>query len=408
MKKTGNRNIAPKVISILFALLLWIYVTGTLNPRSFRNFSNVPVTLINVEEMKEHGLAIKNDDLDNLKVKVRLTGRRDEVYKISSNQIQVRADLKGYGLGKNNISLEVVVPNNIEADVSPRFISVEFEKIIKQEKEVSVEVLGKPKEDFVTGNFKYQPTKVWIEGAESYVNSIENIIAELDLTGITDNIALNLPLKPINNKGEEVKNVDLKTSHVEVSLQVDLLKTVPIKPDLQINTQTGYKIRKTEINPTSIILRGQKELIDNISEIVTKPIKADNLDKNETLNVELDLPEGVILYRETPMTIDLHLEKLEEKNYEISKDEIIFINADEKLKVDTSDMAERINIKIVALRSILDLINKNDIKIVVNLNDLDANEYTVEPILQIPFISEEDIEEINLDPKTIDFRLIEK
>lgn len=401
-----NRNIAPKIISILSALVLWIYVMGTLNPTESRPFSNIPVGLMNVEELREQKLAIKGDT--DFKVRVKLTGRRKEVNKVVAEQIQVRADLRGYGEGINNIPLEVIIPNNVEADVTPRFIRVELERIINEQREVKVITSGVPKDNFVIGQLEYKPTTVWIEGAESHVNSVKNVIAKLDITEKSENIALRLPLKPVNAKNEEITNVNVETSHVDVSLSVDSLKSVSIKPDLRITTEPGYIVTDAQVSPASVILRGQRELIDGITEIITEPIKFEELNQNKTLNVKLNLPEGVTLHKNVPITVSLHLGKIEEATYKIGKDKIIFNNINEELKIDINDVPEDINVRIVASKDVLDSIKENDIKIAVDLNGLGADKYTIELAAQLPFTFEKDIRELHLNPKTIDVKLVDK
>lgn len=405
MKKIGNKNIAPKVISILFSLVLWIYVTGT-NPDAFRNITNVPVQLVNIEEIRRNGLAIKGSD--DFRVRIRLTGKRDEVYNVSSDEIQIRADLKGCKAGVNNIPLEITVLDNVEVDVIPRSISVELEKIISKQKEVKIITTGTPEKDFIVGNLQYKPKMVEVEGPESYVNLVESVVAKLDVTRATENLAWNLPLKPVNSKNEEVPNVDVKISNVNVSLSVDLLKSVPVKPDLQVTTEAGYDVTDVKISPMDVVLRGQKELINDIIEVITEPIKFENLNQDKTLNVRLNLPEGVTLHKNVPITVDLRLEKVEEATYKISRDEIIFNNIDEKLKVDTSSIPENIDVRVVASRDVLDSIKEDDIKTEVDLSGLDANKYTIELVAQLPFTIEKNIKELHLNPKTIDIELIDK
>lgn len=406
MKKMGNKNIAPKVISILFSLVLWIYVIGTLNPIEYRNIANIPVRLINADELKEQKLAIKNNE--DFKIKVKLTGRRDEIDKVSDGQIQVRADLRGFGAGINNVPLEIIVPNNVEVDPTPRFIRVELERIVSEQREVKVITSGIPKDSFIVGNLEYKPTTVWIEGAESYVNSVKNVVAKLDVTEESENIVSSLPLKPVNSRDEEVENVAVEISHVDVSLSVDLLKTVPIKPDLQITAEPGYIITDVKVSPVDVTLRGQKDLINGITEITTESVSLEGLNQNRTLNVKLNLPEGVTLHRAVSVTVDLHLEKVEEATYKIGRDKIIFSNVDEELKVDISDIPENIDVRIAALREALDSIEENDIKITVDLNGLGADKYTIEPVVQLPFAVEKDIRELHLNPKTINVGLMFK
>ncbi|MBU5674803.1 hypothetical protein KQI88_00040 [Alkaliphilus sp. MSJ-5] len=406
MNKTGIRNLAPKIISILFALVLWVYVMSVINPRVSRDLVNVPVKLVNLEELKAQGLVLVGSE--DFRVRVRLTGRRDEVFKISPEQIQIKADLRGYKLGVNNVPLEISAPNNIGIDVSPRFIRVELEEITKKQRDVKVLITGSPKKNYVVGNLDYKPTAIWIEGPESYVNSVENVVAKLDVTGETKNLLLSLPLKPVNSRGEEVPGVEVKTAYVDVSLSIDLLKSVPIKPDLQVTTGDGHVISNVEINPKEVILKGQEEILKGITEITTDIVQVENLTTDQVIETKLKLPQGVTLQEEVPITVSISLQKVEEETYKIPKDKIIFNNLNEKLKVDKNNIPESVDVKVVALRSVLDSIKESDISIEVDLKELTANEYTIEPVVQLPFTIEKDVKELQLNPETINIKLVEK
>lgn len=405
MNKIGINNLAPKIISILFALIMWIYVMSAINPRVSRDMINIPVSLVNIEELKDQKLVLVGDQ--DFRVRVRLTGRRDEVYKVSADQIQVKADLRGYRLGTNNIPLEIFVPNsNIDVDISPKFIRVELEEVIRKSRDVKVLVTGNPKQNYVIGKPEYKPTVVWIEGPESYVNSVESVVANLDVTGESKQLALSLPLKPVNSRGEEVKNVDVKTSYVDVSLDIDLIKSVPIKLNEQITAAEGYSITNVDLNKNEILLRGEDELLGGITQIETELVELQNLTKNEKIEVNLKLPQGIELYEEEPILVDINVEKIEEKAIKIDKDKIIFKNLGENLRIDKGGIPESLDVIIVGLTNILDNIKEDDISIEVDLSELSADEYTIEPIVQIPFIIEKDVEQIYLNPKSINIKLI--
>lgn len=406
MNKTGIRNLAPKVISILFALLLWIYVMGAINPRVSPDSLNITVKLINLEELQQQGLVIVGDQ--EFKVRAKLTGRRDEVYKIGPEQIQIKADLRGCKLGVNSVPLEVIVPSNIEVDISPRFIRVELEEVIKKQREVKVVVTGTTKENYVAGDPEFKPTLVWIEGPESYVNSVENVVAKIDVTGEDKNLVLSLPLKPVNSRGEEITSVDVKTPYADVTLPIYLLKSVPIKPDLQITTAEGFTITIVDINPKEVILRGPEAILKDIKEIITEPIKAVGLNKSEQLETKVKLPEGIKMPEEVPIIVNVTIEKVDEETYQIDKEKISFINLNEKYKIDKSDIPETVGVRIIALRSVLDTIKDTDMSVIVDLNNLSAGQYTIEPVISLPFNIERDVKESHLDPKTISVKVVDK
>lgn len=403
MNKTGIKNLAPKIISILFALILWIYVIGTINPRTSRNISNIPVKLENIEEIKNQGFVLVGDG--DFTARVRLAGRRDEVYSVSSDQIELKADLRGYRLGTNNIPIEVSVPGNLDVDVNPRYIEVNLEEIIKKQRDVQVITSGIPKESFAVGELQYRPTVTWIKGPESYVNSVENVIAQLDITGVSDELLLSLPLKPVNSRGEEVPNIDVETSYTDISLSIDLLKTVSINPNYSINTTEDYEITNVEVNPKEITLKGQRQILSTISEISTELIELENITENKEIETKLDFPDGVTVQNDTDIIVDINVEPIEEKNFQISTDKIEFNNLSENLKIDTSNVPESLNVTITAVKDVLDRMNTDDIRAVVDLSGLNVDKYDIEPIIEISFNIRADIKDIKVDPEVINIEL---
>ncbi len=406
MNKTGIKNLAPKIISILFALVLWIYVMGAINPRVTRTLSNVSVNLINVEEVKNQGFILTGNK--DFSARVKLTGRRDEVYNVSADQIELNADLRGYTLGSNNIPLEVSVPGNIDVDLSPRYINVNLEEIIKKQRDVKVIISGIPEESYSVGELQYKPTVVWIEGPESYVNSVEHVIAQLDISGESDELILSLPLKPVNSRGEEVPNIDVETSYADVSLSIDLLKTVPIKPNYNINAAEDYEITELDINPKEIKLKGPKEIISAINEISTELIEAEDIRENKVFEAKLNLPEKVTIENETDIILNVSVAPFEEKSIQISKDNIKFNNLSPKLEIDKSNLPDNLDITVTAIKDVLDKINKGDLKVIVDLNGLNSGEYEIEPLVETSFSTKDNIESIKIDPETISIELKEE
>lgn len=403
MNKIGINNLAPKIIAILFSLILWIYVMQAINPKESRNISSIPVNLVNVEELKEQGMALVGGE--GFTVRAKITGRRDEIYKVSESQIQVKADLRGYKLGSNSIPLEISAPSNVEIDISPRFIQVELEGIVKKSKDVKVIVSGKPKENFDQGTMVYKPTAVWVEGPESYVNAVENVVATLDITGEGGPLSSSLALKPVNSRGEEVKNVKINTPYVDVSLDIAFLKSVPVKEVHELKAAEGYKIIEVKLSTSEVILRGNEELLNNISEVSTENIVLEELTESQSIDVKLELPEGVLVQGETLIKLDVTVEKLEEKTYKINRENILFNNLDESFKLDKSSIPESLNVTVTGLKSMLDTIDKNVIKVEVDLSELSANEYTIEPVVTLPFMIEKDVEDVRLEPKSIKIKL---
>lgn len=397
------KNWTPKIISVFFALIIWVYVMSEINPRTIRNEHNIPIHFLNIEEMQQKGLAIKGD-LDHT-ISVRIIGRRDAVYRVSRGQIKATADLLGYRTGINNIPVEVSALEEVEIDFNPKFIRVELEEIISKEKPVKITVEGSPHTGFAIGELQYEPTTVWAKGPESLVNSIERVEGTVKLTGEAQNFTSKLPLKPLNSRGEEVANITLETSYVNVNLPIDQTKTVKINPKTEITTAEGYEISGITVSPNTVTLRGQQEILESIESIDTETIIINNISEDIVRKGKLSLPEGVTIVGTEEVDINITVEPLIEKNFSIEKENIDFRNVKEGFTLDLRDVPDILQVKILGNKAVLEDIDVTDIKIIIDMTGLEANQYTIEPILEIPFLVERKVKKVELTPKTLSVRV---
>ncbi|NLM04019.1 MAG: hypothetical protein GX214_03260 [Clostridiales bacterium] len=404
MTSFKSKNWTPKIISIFFALIIWLYVMSEINPKVIRNENNIPVHFLNVDEMQQNGLVVKGDT--DYTINVRIIGRRDAVYRISRGQIKVTADLLGYQPGINTIPIEVEELENVEIDFNPKFIRVELEKLISKEKPVKVIVEGNPDDGFVMGELEYEPKAVWIDGAESLVNSVEYVGANMKLVGEGESLEKQLPLKPLNSRGEEVRNVTLGTSHVNVRLPIYLQKTVRINPQTEIQATTGYEIVDVKVNPATVVLRGQRDVLGTIDFIDTELLILDNISENTTRNVKLILPEGIITSDISEVSINIAVEEILEKTFNIRKEDINFKNIKEGYSLDLNDVPDTFEVRVLADEETLDQLELKDIKVTIDMKELEENEYTIQPILEIPYIIERKIKDVELIPGTVNIKVV--
>lgn len=403
MNSFFTRNVTAKVLSILFALVLWIYVMSDVNPRETRTESNVQVQLMGIEDIRSQGLVIEGSN--SFTISVKLTGRRDEVYKISRNDIKAVADIRGYRVGTNSIPVEITAPQGIEIDYSPKFIKLELEEIVKRQKEVSLVITGSPPEGYVVGEAEFKPTIVWVEGPESSVNSIERIIAKLEVIQDTVNISASLPLKAVNSKGAEVTNIDIKSSYIDVVLPIDRVNQIRIEPDISITTQEGYEIIEIAVVPQQVSLRGQDEIIKQITVINTEKISKENITENFEAIVPLKVPEGVTVLGEPTVKVRVSVQRITEQTYNFSRDNIIFTNLRRGLNVNKSSIPETIEVRITAPQSVIQSIAAKDIQLVADLKEFDTGQHSVNLVVVVPSVEEAKIRSITINPKQVNLKL---
>ena len=405
MKRFNNKNLMPKILSILFALIMWIYVMDELNPRRTRDEQNIPVEFLNMQAIEQEGLVLKGEK--DFTIRVRINGRIDEIYKIKRSQIQAKADLLGFKSGINNVPVEVSVPGDVEVDFNPKHIRVELEEIIGRRKPVEISVEGSPERGHVLGELQYDPTSVLVEGPESLVNSVDKVVGVIKLSEDFQSISQPVSLHPINSRGEQVANINLQPKQVMVNLPMDQLKTVAINPLVDVNPAEGYEISNIVIEPSTVTIRGQHEQIDNIKSINTEAITIDNLSSNLDREIRLDIPETGIDVDVGVVKLIITVEELSEKSFEISRDNIEFRNIPRELDIDKSQIPRLLELRILAKESVVGSLNNEDLKLVVDMEGLEEGNHTLEPVIEVPMGVERRAKRIQLIPKTIDIRLIE-
>ena len=143
MKKLFTHNLPWKIVSLLLATVLWLFVINSQNPTQPQKIENIPVEVRGLSELSGKGFVIQNEDqLKNQTLKVVVEGPRLETEKIVKDPalIDVKLDLTNI---INNVNLEsdpvtklaiyeVKIREGIKGvniiDYSPKTFSIIFEK----------------------------------------------------------------------------------------------------------------------------------------------------------------------------------------------------------------------------------------------------------------------------------------
>ena len=57
-----HKNTKIKIISLLSAIVLWMYVMAVVDPEDTKLYENIPITITNLNEIKDLGLVVDPDD----------------------------------------------------------------------------------------------------------------------------------------------------------------------------------------------------------------------------------------------------------------------------------------------------------------------------------------------------------
>ena len=121
--------------------------------------------------------------------------------------------------------------------------------------------------------------------------------AQIDVTDISETTSVDAEIFAYDDSGKIIKEVTVTPLTVKVDVPILKSKTVPIKLVYNENTTKNIVINDFSIEPASVTIRGNSDVIDSIDFIETKPINFNNIKTGENV-VRLNLPDKVTLVDE--------------------------------------------------------------------------------------------------------------
>ena len=170
-----SRNTTPKMISLIFAIVLWIYVMDQVNPEIIKEYNDIKVEIVGVEQLSNEGLIMLSGE--NQYVTIKVQGRRNDLLSFDENYLVITADIRGYQKGLNTVPIDkrVLVDSVSIVDISKSEIKVELDKIVSQQKVVRVDRTGTVDTGYELGNFTQSKAEVIVKGPETLVLSLIHI-----------------------------------------------------------------------------------------------------------------------------------------------------------------------------------------------------------------------------------------
>lgn len=212
MFKLLTENWTLKLISLVFALILWIFIMGErrqeVGYRVPLELQNIPAELIIANEVPSM-------------IDVRVSGPRTILMKVSPNDISIAVDLADLHPGLTTfkrLEERLNLPSGLRVTrLSPSFIDLKLERIKQKQVPVKISLSGEPLQGFQVGRVNAVPDRVVITGAETELKSVHEVTTEpIDLNGVNEGFSLIVPLVHL---GTYTNFKDKKTTEVQVEVQ---------------------------------------------------------------------------------------------------------------------------------------------------------------------------------------------
>ena len=385
-----KNNSKIKIISLLSAMVLWMYVMAIVDPEETKLFENIPVTITNKNELNERDLVIYPEQ--DFTTNIYVTGKLSNLKKVTKDDINVYGQINNPLEGNNEIYLKVSTSQRVNYDFKNPVMIVTLEKIISEDKSIKVDITGSGKNNVDNIMLQDNIDKVSVSGPRSLVNKVKRVVGTVKVNGELNDFSQSIKLEPVDANGKVVEGIELEKDSVNVNITLLTQKTVPITLKLSDNSESGVNYTMSQ---NTVTIKGKKDIVDSINDIETQPVKLSEILPGTSKDIYLQVPSGITIETKY-ITIKKNSEENAVAEYTYTAENIEIRNNTENIDKSKIKFPNSINVSIEYLQSI-GSINKDDIKLYIDLNEVSLEDNTC----KIKYESIYEIEKINIDPDTV-------
>ena len=414
--KTFTNNLGFKILALLFAFTLWLVVYNIDDPIKSKAMT-INVNIENRDSIEDMGKYYEVMEGSN-KVTFSITAARSILDKLDETDFIATANMEQISIeeesGIGTVPIEITCTanansNSYKLSSTNKNLKVLLEDLMIKQFVVTSRTTGVTKEGYALGNVEVTaPNVLKVSGPKSIVQTINSVVATIDVTDIADSWATyEVPAVLYDKNGKEVDTTRLTLSHNTVNVSAEILNTkevtVSVKPTG--TPADGYMITSISTDPEKISLKGDKNILNTINaiEIPSSLISVEGKKENvkATIDVSAYIPEGIEMAdtESASVEVTVTIGKIKEKVFSIDSKNIIVtgLSTQAKLEFELSSVA----VQISGLEEDIAKLKSEDIKASINVTylpigihqveltlDLDESKYTYDMVDSLVLIKE--------------------
>ena len=287
--ESRRTRIALQVLSLVFAMSLWLFVTWDGTAASVRNIS-VPLKYPDLQD--GYSIADAATAID-----VTLEGRIEVLALMDRNEITASVAVNDLRPGKYRLPVQLEIPEGVRLSAySPHTVDVELFRIIERTLRPALSVTGSPPENLSLGSVSINPAEVVTRGPEALILSVRRAEVRESVENLMIGINGDLAVKLVGDDGD-VDGILVEPRQVRVIAKLEEavdLKRVPVMVSAEGIPAEGFDIGIVSVSPDMVTLRGRRSSLQRVDEIVLNAIDVTGHSETMDIDVPIDPPaEGI-------------------------------------------------------------------------------------------------------------------
>ncbi len=383
------KNLGLKILALFFACLLWLVVINVDDPTQSRNFTS-SVTIMNGDVLTEQGKYYEVADGQNT-VTFRVTARRSVIEKLSGSDFTATADMN-YLESSGRVPIDISAnrySNQLAISSKVHYLTIKTGEKQNSNFIVKGTTSGKPANGFAVNSVSVMPNVITVDGPKEIVSMISSVAAVCNVSGMSTDISEStMPiLYDANGNEVETNGLTINVDTVDVSVDMVMVKDVPIEVKTSGKLKEGLELESVKANPQSIRVKGESEVVNDLTSIVIPPTVIDlsTITGNFETSVDIAtyLPDGVSVEssRNATVKISVKLVDIETRTYEVPTGNITVENLAEGYSATFE--TETVSVAITGLVPALNEITSEKLKGTINASGLSEGKHLVEATISL-------------------------
>lgn len=384
-----SHNLALKALSLVMAALLWNFViTSNTTITRTKTISGLTGYIASQSALNTYGLALLDNPTDQLNdISVTVEVAQAEYAYVSSDNVQVTLDLSSVRTaGTQEVALVASSSYGRVVRVMPDTLTLTFETLDSRMIPVNVQIVGETEDDRWYNVNRTNPTAVTISGAASVVQSIASAYVYVDVTGYENSFITADQYVLLDGEGNEITASMLNRSSSSITVNMDVYPTKELPISTEIGDVVtgepaeGYVVESVSVQPESLVVAAEQELLDSISELQIVPVSVSGRTRSFTARASVASLSSFRSISADEVYVNVSIAE-ETTGAWIEGVKVSYINRAENLNL-TYDTGE-IRVYVTGPRSVIEDLQENGFAATVDLSGLTAGVYSLAPTFPV-------------------------
>lgn len=382
--KSGNSpagTLGSLLLAAVLALFIWLTATQEQDPISGQfirvgvDFLGQPAESILIQPQR-------------FSVQLRVEGPESALRQLSLDNFQAYVDLSQVPYGET-IPAPIRTTSSAEdlnvTLVIPEEVDVLLEEEVSREIPVELDIRGSIARGHTRGDPLLEPEFVTVSGPQSDVENLDFALVTVFLNDPRETIVGQHTPVFYNTQGRVASTVDLELDTEEIKVTIPVEQSAGfaeklITVDWNGDPAYGHRLLNIGVEPPSVLVEGAPEAVNALTSLQTEPIDITGLTESFIQQATLVLPEGISVDQNQEIFVSVDIEPI--LSTDTRRREVEILGLDEELEAELNP--DQVGVVLFGPLPVLDSLVPEDLRVTVDLFDLEPGRYSIEPEVDIP------------------------